>query len=290
MVLLPNKLSCWKGDAFWEAGIEKKGTKHPQNNPSRCQGCQVSLSFLQKSHLSHLSNHRMHPCPPLMGRLCPRNLQPTASTGKEELEQGKTSCGMHPSLLLLSFCGMHLGIPSFFFSDALSPFLWDLLQSPPFKGGTTHVLILFFFLQDTLTAPLFSRRHPRIPFSFCGMHLHISFIQDLPTHPLPLLFFWDALTHLLLLFLGCTPTSSSFFFCRIHSHRSFFCGIDSQSSYFQDALKHLLLLFLPPNLILCKDQFPPGPLHFPTDPNSSTCPKGGATCTQKTLLRIFLAK
>lgn len=147
-------------------------------------------------------------------------------------------------------------------------------------------------------------------FFFAGYTHSSSFFQEAPTHPLLLL--WDALAHLF--YPGSTHTSappaffsgmhsrisSSFFwdaplppppfFCRIHSHRSFFCGIDSQSSFFQDALKHLLLFFLPPNLILCKDQFPPGPLHFPTDPNSSTCPKGGATCTQKTLLRIFLAK
>lgn len=48
VVSLPDKLSCWKGNAFWEAGIKEKDTNHPQNNPSRCWRCQVFLPFPQK--------------------------------------------------------------------------------------------------------------------------------------------------------------------------------------------------------------------------------------------------
>lgn len=161
----------------------------------------------------------------------------------------------------LSFSGIHFLL-----------FLWDLLQPPPFEGGTTHLLILVF-LQDTLTQLLFfpGGTHT-LPSPSVGCACTSLFIQDLPTHPLLLLFF-----------LGCTHASSPFLQDALLPSSFFWDAPLPPPPFFfflQDTLTQVLLLWdgltdlfffrmhssissfflLPPNLILCKDQLLPGPL------------------------------
>lgn len=202
---------------FLGSWCPKKDTKHPQNNPSLCWECQVFLPFPQNPTLS---NHGMHPCRGTTpGEAAPRNLQPTASPGKEQLELGR-SCGMQPSLLL-SFSGMHLGISTFSFFEGFtrissSFFLWDTLTQLLFFPGGTHTSLS--------------------PFGGCACTS--LFTQDLPTHPLlgfflrcthasPPPFFAGSTPHLLL-FLGCTP----YLLLLLHSHISCFCGMNPWISSF----------------------------------------------------------
>lgn len=129
---------------------------------------------------------------------------------------------MQPSLSSSSFVGYTWAFPFHFLgcTPTCSPFLWDLLMFSPFERYP-HLLILFFFFFEgyTSTVPLFSRRHPRKPFSFSGVHLHSSFYPGSTHASVPPAFFffsWDALRHLLLLFCGMHSPSPPF--SRMHPY------------------------------------------------------------------------
>lgn len=184
---------------------------------------------------------------------------------------------MQPSLSSSSFVGYTWAFPFHFLgcTPTCSPFLWDLLMFSPFERYP-HLLILFFFFFEgyTSTVPLFSRRHPRKPFSFSGVHLHSSFYPGSTHASVPPAFFF--------FFLGCTqaspppflwdalPISSFFqdaplppppFFCKIHSHSSCFCGMNSRFVFFFRMHSSISsFVFLPSNLIHRKDQLLPGSL------------------------------
>lgn len=172
-----------------------------------------------------------------------------------------------------------------------------------------HLLILFFFFFEgyTSTVPLFSRRHPRKPFSFSGVHLHSSFYPGSTHASVPPAFFFFPGMHSgisssffvgctphLLLFPGCTPTSSSFFLQDTLTQLLLLWDELTVCFFFQDAFKHLLLCF--PTLKPYPSQGPVAPrlignysLCFLKDPNSST-PKEQPHAPKKPPLRMFSAK
>lgn len=196
---------------------------------------------------------------------------------------------MHPHLLLL-FCAIY----------SCFLLLRDTLISSSFFS--------FFFEGYTSTVPLFSRRHPHKPFSFSGVHLHSSFYPG-STHasvPPAFFFFFPGMhsgisssffvgcTPHLLLFPGCTPTSSSFFLQDTLTQLLLLWDELTVCFFFQDAFKHLLLCF--PTLKPYPSQGPVAPrlignysLCFLKDPNSST-PKEQPHAPKKPPLRMFSAK
>lgn len=100
----------------------------------------------------------------------------------------------------LSFSQMHFLLFCGIYSNLLL-----LREAPPMSS------FIFFFCRIHSQLLFFPGGTHASPSPSVGCTCTSLLSRIYPHIRSPCFFFWDALTHLLLLFLGCTPTSSSFF-------------------------------------------------------------------------------
>lgn len=120
---------------FLGSWYQKKGTKHPQNNPPRCWDARFSSPFPKKPTCPIPAIMGCIPAElPLVGRLLQETWSQQHPQGRRSWSSGRQAVGCIPafssSLFVgctwaspLSFSGMHPHL-------LLFPFLWDFLTSP----------------------------------------------------------------------------------------------------------------------------------------------------------------